>query len=132
MPRPRPRVPPVTTMLGMSAGELARVGDVQGRHEADRDGDLVSRQCVMADLEYLTFEQPRHRAYADAGWLRRHHIGDHDRAGDRVPPGLHQRHPNARMTVDDRLDLLRVHFEAAHVDDAALSADEVVAVTPPF
>ena len=33
------------------------------------------------------------------------------------------------MTIDRGLDLLGVHLLAAHIDNAALAADEVVAVT---
>src|SRR5580658_8818026 len=36
------------------------------------------------------------------------------------------------MRVDDRLDLFRVHFESADVDDAAGAADEMIAAGAQF
>ena len=36
------------------------------------------------------------------------------------------------MPVDRGLDFLRVHLQAAHIDDSVLAADEVIAIAVPF
>jgi len=49
IPRPRPRLPPVTITLCMT-GQLAGGGDLECGDEANRGGNLVRRQAVVADL----------------------------------------------------------------------------------
>ena len=44
----------------------------------------------------------------------------------------HQRHLHARMPIDDGLDFFGMDLAAAHIDDAVLPSDEVVAVAAQF
>src|SRR6202795_325366 len=113
MPRPSPRLPLVTMTLRM-AGELARGADLKRRHEMDRRRHLVTLQRGAAEFEEFAFQF--------IGLFRRdrfrldHDIGNDDSAGDRVAPGLYQRHPDAGMAVDRGLDLFGMYLEAADID----------------
>src|SRR5262249_59393795 len=56
----------------------------------------------------------------------RHQVGDETGAGDRVAARVHQRNPHRGVPFDHRLDFLRMYLEAAHVDDTAAPADEII------
>src|SRR5437899_3741145 len=53
IPRPSPRLAPVTRTLRMVARQLAALRNRKARHERDRDRDLVLRQAVTAEPEDL-------------------------------------------------------------------------------
>src|SRR5690242_2678162 len=110
MPRPSPRLPPVTRTLRM-ARELAAVCHREGRHERDRDGDFELRQILAAERKDLSldFRLARVGAVADER-LREDDLGDNDGPGDRILLWTHQGEADVRMAVDHRLDFLRVHL----------------------
>src|SRR5207247_2706810 len=54
MPRPRPRLPPVTRTLRMLTHHLAGPRNTQEPHEADRGRHLVSRQRVARSEEHTS------------------------------------------------------------------------------
>src|SRR3954470_11779172 len=129
MPSPMPRLAPGTIALRMGvARDLAGCRHVQGRRKPQHGRDLVGRQRLSAGREDLVAHGLLLRLPGVAGRrLVEHHRRDHDRARDRVLAALDERHPHARMTIDDRLHLLGVNLEAADVDDAASPPDEVAA-----
>src|SRR6266567_8834859 len=140
MPRPRPRLPPVTTMLRMTILRITTLrimtrqfsgrADVQRRDEADRGGHLVLGQAVATDLQDFALES--HGAIDRAAMIELHsenHVGDHDRAGDRVLSRSDKRHPNLWMAVDHRLDLLRMDLQPADIDDSTSPSGEIAAVS---
>src|SRR6266550_4155965 len=55
-PRPRPRLPPVTTTLADMAGDLPRRIQLQRGDEANRRGNFVRGEPLPADLQDLPFE----------------------------------------------------------------------------
>src|SRR5712691_13228853 len=57
IPRPNPRLPPVTMTLRMLTGHLPRRIDGQNRNEVERYRHLVPRQCVAAEPEDLVLQQ---------------------------------------------------------------------------
>src|SRR5262249_46346523 len=132
--RPIPRLPPVTTTcrpLATGAHHLAGSAHVQRRHEANHDRNLVERQLALAMLKDLVPDA----ALAVAGRPRlvvQHHVRGHERPGDRAALRLHDRHAHRRMLVDDGLDFLGIHLEAADVDDAGATAQEDPAVAARF
>src|SRR5437762_876537 len=128
MPRPRPRLPPVTMTLRSMARDLARRRDGERRDEGDRRGHLVAGKLAETELQELVGEL-RTLTVRGVDLRSQHHVGDHERAGDGILPGPHERHPHLRVAVDDSLDLFGMDLEAADVDDPAASADEVVAVS---
>src|SRR6266508_3725206 len=118
-------ISPVTTTLRMMPRELAGFGYVKRRDEADHGRHLVLGETGTAALHDLALE--RRGALAGTVLVRaQQHVGDHDLAGDRIPPRAHQRHPHVRMPVDHRLDLLGMDLEAANIDDAVAPADEMI------
>src|SRR2546426_1840525 len=125
IPRPRPRLPPVTMTLRM-AGQLAGGGDLEGTNKTDRRRNLVGGQRVVADLKDLALDV---RA---AGLCVQDDVGGDERTGDRTFSRLHPRHSYRRVSVDRRLDFLRVDFQSSDVDDAVPSTEEVVAVAAAF
>src|SRR6058998_634953 len=122
MPRPRPRLPPVTTTLRMLANHLAGRADVERRHEANRRGHLVRGEPLVAEAKNVGLVVRRRLAVDDD-------VGDDERSGDRAAPRPDAGHADGRVTGDHRLDLLGVHLLAADVDDAAPTTEEVVALT---
>src|SRR6266853_1026721 len=124
MPRPSPRLPPVTMTLRIRPGELAGGGNVERGHEMDDRRYFVPRQGLATGIENLVF-QSLGLGYAGRGLD--HDIGDDDGPGDRALARLDQRHADRGMAVDHRLDLFGVDLEAADIDDPAAAADEMVA-----
>src|SRR5271156_5218321 len=80
IPRPIPRLPPVTTTLRMEADELPGICDRQGGNEIDGGGDLMRWQNLAAMAQDID-------AKGAAGGLRRilqNHFGDDQRTGDGI------------------------------------------------
>src|SRR5882724_6445919 len=123
MPRPSPRLPPVTRTLRIPAHDLTCRGNGQGRNKVDRRRDLVPGKRRAAVLESLA------ASVRGAGFSVQHHVSDDERSHDGVLLGPHLRNAHLRVRIDHRFDLLRVHLLAADVDDAVPSADEVIAFT---
>src|SRR5947208_2251746 len=116
------------TTLRIAAHQLAgRVHDQAG-NEVDRRGDLVPRQDLATAPHDLLLELQR-PPVRGVGLGVQHDVGHHEGARDRVFPRSHERHPNAWVGIDDRFDLLRMDFQTADVDDAAPTADEVIAIS---
>src|ERR1043166_6766197 len=93
MPSPRPRLPPVTTILRMVAHQLAGLGDVEGRHEADRGRHLVLGKIGAARLHDLAFELGGAVRGCLAGRRRAQQDIRHDNlAGDRIAARTNKRH----------------------------------------
>src|SRR2546421_3625176 len=125
IPRPRPRLPPVTTTLRMLANQLAGRADVERRHESNRGGHLVGGQSLVAEAEDVGLVVRRRFAVDDD-------VGDDQRPGDGTAPRPDTGHADGRMTGDHRLDLLGVHLLASDIDDAGPTTEEVVALTAPL
>src|SRR4051812_45008916 len=107
MPRPSPRLPPVTTTLRMTS-QLAAGGNVEGRNETDGGRNLVSREALAAYLEDLALDVAAVPVRARLrGIDREHDVGCDERAGDRASAGSYLRHAHGRVPVDGRLDFLR-------------------------
>src|SRR6267143_1406726 len=128
MPRPSPRLPPVTRTLRIPAHDLTCRGNGQGRNKVDRRRDLVPGKRRAAVLEDRVLESLAARV-CGAGFSVQHHVSDDERSHDGVLLGPHLRNAHLRVRIDHRFDLLRVHLLAADVDDAIPSADEVIALT---
>jgi len=60
------------------------------------------------------------------------YVGHDQRTGDEVLSGPDERHPNLRVPIDHRFDLLRMNLEAPNVDGPIPPPGEIVAVTPQF
>ena len=82
--RPRPRLPPVTMTLRMTARQLAGVRDMQGGHETHERGDLVARQMLLAELANLLLDLCNRRRILAYGGSVQHHLGHDDGAGERA------------------------------------------------
>src|SRR5262245_4663989 len=106
-------------------GQLAGGGNPERRHETNGRRDLVRREALVTDLKNLALEV---HTVAGGGLLREDDIGGDEGTCDRASARPHHRHADGRMTVDRRLDFLRVDLQSADVDDAAAPAEEVVAV----
>src|SRR5204863_2475743 len=122
MPRPRPRLPPVTMTLRMLANQLSGRADVERRHESNRRGHLVGGEPLVAEPEDVGLVGRRRLAVDDD-------VGDDQRSGDGTAPRPDAGHADGRVTGDHRLDLFGVHLLAADVDDTRPTTEEVVAVT---
>src|SRR5436190_3403883 len=122
MPRPRPRLPPVTMTLRMLANQLSGRADVQRRHESNRRGHLVGGEPLVAEAEDVGLVGRRRLAVEDD-------VGDDQGSGDGAAPRPDAGHADGRVTGDHRLDLFGEHLLAADVDDTAPTTEEVVAVT---
>src|SRR6185295_7423512 len=103
IPRPRPRLPPVTITLRMT-GQLAGGGDLERRNESDRRGNLVGGQMAVTDLKDLAPDV--HVCAARACVIAQDDVGGDERTGDRTLRGPHPRHAHGRMLVDGRLYFL--------------------------
>src|ERR1700704_5317706 len=128
MPRPSPRLPPVTRTLRISAHDLACRSNGQRRNKVDRRRDLVPGKCCATVLKDRVLESLA-ASVRGAGFSVQNHVSDDERAHDGVLLGPHLRYAHLRVRIDHRFDLLRVHLLAADVDDAVPSADEVIALT---
>src|SRR5579862_7711593 len=134
MPRPSPRLAPVTrtvrAALAIAPRQFAGGRDIERRHDRDGSGNLVKRQSFAAKRQYVVLDlQLAARARA-IGF--QHDVGNHDRAGDGIFLWPHQRHSYLWVPVDDRLDLLGVNLQASDIDDAAAPAGEDVAIAAPL
>src|SRR5271155_5230723 len=117
MAMPRPRLPPVTStqrgplavvegiISSLAAQKFAGSGNLERRHESDRSRNLMTRQRLAAKLENVVFQFDLPRTLP---FRHEHHVGDYDRAGDRVSLRSNQRHAHLRMPVDHRLNLFRM------------------------
>src|SRR5712692_10449360 len=124
MARPKPRLPPVTMTLRMRTRQFASLADRQGRYEADHHRNLVLGQGGATTFE--DFPPQRSDLSAGAAGLRlflQDNLGHDDRAREGILPRAHE-----RMPIDDRLDLFGMDLQAADIDDATFSADEMVAI----
>src|SRR5437660_3164688 len=126
MARPSPRLPPVTRTLRIVPHQLAGRSDVQGRDDGDRGRNLVRRQRVATMLQDLLLEAGG-SSVDGVGPRGQHHVGHDQGAQERVVSRPDPRHPHPWVAIDHRLDLFGMDFQAAHVDDATPSADEVIA-----
>src|SRR5579884_1224684 len=127
MPRPRPRLPPVTITLRIGTHQLSGFGDGQRRNKVDRGGHFVGRQTLSAEQQDVFLKA----ASGMLPGLRRgvqNDIGNHEGSSYRVLPGAHERHSYVGMLVNHRLDFLRVYFESSHIDNAISPPDEIVAI----
>src|SRR2546430_3123751 len=122
MPKPRPRLPPVTMTLRMLANQLSGRADVERRHESNRRGHLVGGEPLVAEAEDVGLVGRRRLAVDDD-------VGDDQRSGDGTAPRPDAGHADGRVTSDHRLHLFGVHLLAADVDDTRPTTEEVVAVT---
>src|SRR5271155_5349211 len=130
MPRPNPRLPPVTMTLAIATSQFAGSGDVERRYDPNRHRNLVRGQTTPAEAEYSGFER---RGFFDhvsgiAFEARGYDIGNDDRPSDRIFPRFDDRHLHARMAVDYGFDLLGMDLATADIDDSAFSADEIVSI----
>src|SRR3989442_4888293 len=132
IPRPRPRLPPVTITLRMTR-QLPGGGHLERGNETDRRWNLVGRQPVVADLKDLAPEvhDPAARTARIGLCLQDDVCGD-ERTGDGTSRGPHHRHADRRMSVDRRFDFFRIDLQSADVDDAVPSTEEVVPVAAAF
>src|SRR6266480_4742657 len=128
MPRPSPRLAPVTRTLRIPAHDLACRGNRQRSNKVDRRRNLVPGKCRATVLEDRVLECLA-ACVRGAGFSVQNHVRDDERARDGVLLGPHLRSAHLRVRIDHRLDLLRVHLLAADVDDAVAPADEVIAFT---
>src|SRR2546421_6551636 len=128
---PRSTLFPYTTLFrslprpGFPAGQAQRLFAVARKGNAGRSEEHTSELQSRSDLVCRLLLEKK-----NVGLGVQHDVGDHERARDRALPRSHERHPNAWVAVDDRLDLFRMDLQAADVDDAAPTADEVVAIAP--
>src|SRR5580704_16226544 len=127
IPRPRPRLPPVTITLRM-ASHLAGGGNLERGNEPDRRRDLVRGQGVVTELKDLALEVDNLAASGGIGLAFQDDVGGDQRSDDGTPGGPHHRHSYRRVAVDRRFDFLRVDLQHSNVDDAAPSTQEVVPV----
>src|SRR5207244_8366399 len=99
IPRPRPRLPPVTMTLRRT-GQLAGDGNLERRNETDGRRNLVGGQVIATELEDLTLEV-HHLAPGTArvGISLQDDVGDDERTGNGHTPGLHHRHADRRVSV---------------------------------
>src|SRR5436309_1768627 len=118
MPSPRPRLPPVTTTLRITADQLAGAVHAEPGDEVDRRGNLVPRQRLATVPQQLLLDVRRDAVRAVGGRLELD-IGDHEGAGDRTLSRAHARHAHARVAVQYGLDFFGMHLQPADVDDAA-------------
>src|SRR5579884_307466 len=124
MPRPRPRLPPVTSTLRIGAGQLAGGADRERIDELYRRWHLVWRQMAAAGVEDRGAQRVA-RAFLGGA---EHHLGGDDGTGERVLARLDERHAHGGVAVDDGFDLLGMHLVAADIDDAAAPAGEIAAL----
>src|SRR3984957_8173295 len=109
MPRPSPRLPPVTMTLRMGADQLSRFCHREVRHKIDRGWNLVLCQFAAAKLKDLAL-QHGHVAIGRLWRRLQHHIRHHQSADDRVLLHAHQRDADFGVAIDDRFNLFRMHL----------------------
>src|SRR5437879_13463082 len=109
MPRPSPRLPPVTMTLCMMASEFPCRGNLERGDEADRRRNLVGREARVTDLQDLALEVLDLTARAArSGVSLQHHIGGAERARNGPSPHPNVGHADRRIAVDRRLHRPRV------------------------
>src|ERR1700757_5350569 len=127
MPSPSPRLAPVTTTLRIRAYQLSGGRHLQPRHDTDGRRSLVCGERLAAALQQLVRELLWRRARPPGLAVGEHDVRDHHRPRDRTASRAHQGHAHPGVSVDDRLDLLRIHLESADVDYAAPAAKKIAA-----
>ena len=127
MPRPSPRLPPVTRTLAILAHQLSAGVISSAATNLTLLRGFVRRQFCAAKCKNILFQ----RVAVGAGLANRlvqHNVGHDDCAGDRIAP--------TRPTSDifTAACLLMIcstssgwHFQAADIDDAAAPADKIIA-----
>ncbi len=125
MPRPRPRLPPVTTTLRIGArASLPVAATASAGTKRIAAGTLCCGQVVAAELQDLALEAAPARA------SRRRAASRSTTSATTIAPvigflrGRTSDMRTSRMAVDHRLDLLGMNLQAADIDDAAAAADE--------
>src|SRR5262245_45462498 len=136
IPRPNPRLPPVTITLRMVTCHLTRGIDGQNGNEVERYRNLVPRQGVAAEPQDLVLQRlilAFHNSPVRCVCISmQHHIGDDKRARNGTSARPDTRHAYRRVLVQHSLDLLRVDFQSSDIDDPAPAAQEVVAIAASF
>src|SRR6185437_12241224 len=103
IPRPRPRLPPVTRTL-RTAGQLAGTGNVQRGDEPQNPRDLVRREVLAAERQNLPVEIRQGIVVrVRTGLVLQHDVRGDERTGDPALLRSHHRHADRRMSVDRRL-----------------------------
>src|SRR5438477_13206956 len=83
IPRPNPRLPPVTTTLRMMTSQFARSSNLQRRQETDRRRNLVCGEVLVTDLQDFALEVRDLTARtALAGFSVQNDVGDDQRTRD--------------------------------------------------
>src|SRR5271166_3433918 len=132
MPRPSPRLPPVTTMLRMTLLILPRRFSC-GRESKRRHKAYGGRHLVLGEVSSARF----HDLVLDRGYSlgvlinlpSEHHVGDDNGAGDGIFSSADQRHPNLGVAVDHGFDFLRMDLQSSDIDDSASPSDEIVPIS---
>src|SRR5580704_12443953 len=81
IPRPMPRLPPVTMTLRMTAYQLSSLRDVYRGNKADRRRHLMRRQRLAAELLDGQLQFAR-LITLERRWGFEQHIGNHERASN--------------------------------------------------
>src|SRR5579862_2064800 len=128
MESPSPRLAPVTITLRIGAHQFSGSRYLERWHDPHHGRDLMRGEHPATLLDDVVRDRVIRRPPGALGrGVIEHHLRGHHRAGDRAAPCLYQGHPHPGVRVDDRFHFLRMHLEAADVDDASASTHEVIA-----
>src|SRR5690348_13543490 len=99
MPRPSPRLPPVTMTLAIAPDQFPGGGDVEGGNDPNHRRHLVRSKAAAAELPYPLLERLGVAALTpgvarEAGG---DDIGNDDGADERAVPPPDERHLHARV-----------------------------------
>ena len=113
--------------LRTGAHQLAGRRDFQRGDDAYHSRHLVSGKAATAGLDDFSCQLGPLRALTPSVRLiRQHHFrGDHG-ASDWITARLHERHPYLRNGIDDSLNLFRMNFQTADIDDATGTPHKMV------
>src|ERR1700722_14294917 len=76
---------PLSLSALLAAHKLVGSGDLECRHKADRGRYFMTRQGFATELQDIVFQGDLLRRFVGRLPLAlEHHIGDHDRTGDRL------------------------------------------------
>src|SRR5271170_5065081 len=81
IPRPKPRLPPVTITLRMATNQLSGFGHSQAGHYIDYRGNFVRRERLAAKQQDFVLEF-RNGVSGGARGCVQDHVGHDKRAGD--------------------------------------------------